>query len=158
ASKPCRTIAQRANRPNHPARKEQPPNKREHESRQHQDARTHNGGIDWRECLLDWQLDKDVPAERCDERVRAQDLTIPDVSSDGLGFGPIQRLRARRLHVRKPREIGIAQDQTDVRMRNQTTVLVDYKGLPALTDLDLRNHVPNELEVDFREDHAVLAS
>ena len=34
-------------------------------------------------------------------------------------------------------------------MRDQPAVAVDDIGLPALADLDLRDHVPDEFEVDL---------
>ena len=42
-------------------------------------------------------------------------------------------------------------------MRDQPSLRVDDVGVAALTDLDLRDHVPDQLEVDFGDAHAGVA-
>jgi len=36
-------------------------------------------------------------------------------------------------------------------MRDQATLCVDHVGLAALTDFDLGDDVPDQLEIDFRD-------
>src|SRR5215468_2454301 len=43
-------------------------------------------------------------------------------------------------------------------MRDQAPLVVDHVSLPVLANLDLRNHVPNELEVDLGNTHAGVSS
>jgi hypothetical protein len=43
-------------------------------------------------------------------------------------------------------------------MRDQASLAVKYVRLPVLADLDLRNHVPNEFEVDFCYTHARISA
>ncbi len=42
-------------------------------------------------------------------------------------------------------------------MRDQPSLRVDDIGVAALADLDLRDHVPDELEIDFRDAHTRVA-
>jgi hypothetical protein len=71
---------------------------------------------------------------------------------DGLGTTtsapPRRRRCARRLNLNKLQHIGIAENEADVRMCNQTAVSIDYIGSSVFTDLDLRYHVPDKLETD----------
>ena len=66
--------------------------------------------------------------------------------------------RARRLHLRQPGEIGVAQHQADVGMRDEAPLRIDHVGLSALADLDLRYHVPDQLEIDLGDAHAGIAA
>ena len=56
------------------------------------------------------------------------------------------------------RNVGITQHQADVGVGDQTPERIDDVGLPALTDLDLRDHVPDELEIDLGDAHAGIAA
>src|SRR5215471_12163962 len=47
------------------------------------------------------------------------------------------------------RFVGTAQDKTDVRMSDEPTGSIQHEGEAALTHLDGRYHVPDQLEVDF---------
>ena len=51
-------------------------------------------------------------------------------------------------------QIGFLQDHADVRMGDQAAALIDDIGVSALTDFQVRDHVPNELEVGLGGDHA----
>src|SRR5438105_15467295 len=42
-------------------------------------------------------------------------------------------------------------------MGDQPSLCVDDVGVAALADLDLRDHVPDELEIDFRDAHTRVA-
>ena len=41
------------------------------------------------------------------------------------------------------------QDETDIRMGDEPTRVIQHKGIPGLTDLDRRNHVPYKLQIDL---------
>jgi hypothetical protein len=69
-----------------------------------------------------------------------------------------QRSRARRLHLREARQIDVAQHQAEVGVRDQAPHGVDDVGAPACADLDLRHHIPDELETDLGDAHAVVAA
>ena len=43
-------------------------------------------------------------------------------------------------------------------MRDQAALRVDHVGVAALADLDLRDHVPDQLEIDLGDAHAGVAS
>ena len=45
--------------------------------------------------------------------------------------------------------IGIAQHQADVGMRDQASLRIDDVGVTMFADLDLRDHVPDQLEIDL---------
>ena len=76
----------------------------------------------------------------------------------------LQRVQAsgvaglRRLHLRQLRHVGVAQHQADVGMRDQAALRADHIGMAVLADLDLRNHVPDQLQIDLGDaDAGVLA-
>src|SRR5580700_3752822 len=48
------------------------------------------------------------------------------------------------------RHIGLAQHETDIRMRDQARGVVNHISLAVLADLNLRNDIPNEREIDLR--------
>ena len=56
------------------------------------------------------------------------------------------------------REVGIAQNEADVGMGDQAALGVYHIGIAALADLDLRDHVPNELEIDLCDADPRVAS
>jgi hypothetical protein len=47
------------------------------------------------------------------------------------------------------REIGIAQHQADIGMGDEPTLGADHKSIAVLPDLDSRDDVPDELEIDL---------
>ena len=76
------------------------------------------------------------------------------------GAGDARRFRAlpRGLHLHQLRHIGVAQHQADVGMRDQASLRADHIGVTALADLDLRHHVPDQLEIDLGDaDAGILA-
>src|SRR5262245_10748768 len=64
----------------------------------------------------------------------------------------------RRLHLAELRQIGVAQDKADVRMSNETAILIDDIGPSAFSHLGLRDDVPDEREVDLSKRDASLAT
>jgi hypothetical protein len=69
----------------------------------------------------------------------------------------VTRAAAGRTHLRQPRHVGIAQHEADVGMRDQPALRVDDIGVPVLADLDLRDHIPNQLEIHLSNTHARVA-
>jgi signal transduction histidine kinase len=59
--------------------------------------------------------------------------------------------------LRAARTCGVAQDETDVGMCDQPALRVDHVGVAALADLDLRDHVPDQLEIDLGDADAGVA-
>ena len=55
--------------------------------------------------------------------------------------------------MRQIGKIRFAQDQADVRIRDQKTVAIDHVCFALLADFDARHHVPDELEIDLRDRH-----
>ena len=55
----------------------------------------------------------------------------------------------RRRHLRQALHVGAAQHQRDVGMRHQPALRADDIGVAVLADLDLRDDVPDQLEVDL---------
>ena len=68
-----------------------------------------------------------------------------------------RRAAAGRTHLRQPRHVGVAQHEADVGMRDQPPLRVDDIGMPMLADLDLRDHVPDQLEIHLGDTHAGVA-
>ena len=71
-------------------------------------------------------------------------------------LGPRDRIECR-TDLRQLGEIGVAQDEADVGMRDQPAFRVDDIRLAMFADLDLRDHIPDELEIDFGNAHAGIA-
>ena len=64
----------------------------------------------------------------------------------------------RRLNLRKPGHVGVTQHQADIGMRDQAALIADDIRMAVLADLDLRNHIPDQLEIDLGDaDAGVLA-
>ena len=62
------------------------------------------------------------------------------------------------LYLLEAGQVGVAQDQKDVGMRNQSSIRIDDIGTPILADLDGRHDIPDEFQIDFRDVHARIAS
>src|SRR5215831_622080 len=71
---------------------------------------------------------------------------------------PLRALFQRRTNLRKVRHVGITQYQVDLRMSDQSAAGIYHIGSPRHADPDVGHDVPNELEIDLRDDHAVLAT
>ena len=151
--------AQGLDRADHAPGQENPGQHREDRRRQQHDGQPLQRQIQRRVGLLHRQFDKHRPAERRDRRGSRQHLLALDV------LGALQRFRIgacisglRGLHLHELRHIGVAQHQADVGMRDQAPCATDHIGVAALADLDLRHHVPDQLEIDLGDaDAGILA-
>ena len=65
---------------------------------------------------------------------------------------------ARRGDLRQGRQIGVAQHQADVGVRDQPALPVDHIGIAALADLHRGDDVPDQLEVDLGDRDAGIAA
>ena len=141
-----RAFLQRADRPRHAARQEQRGERGDHEAAEQQEADARDRRVQPREHLGGRLLDEDGPAQRLDGGVRGQHFGAARAARRDdavLGAAPGER----RLDVREAREVGLAQHEPDVGVRDQVARGVDHVGLALLADLDARDHVPHELEV-----------
>ena len=158
AADPGRARPQRLDRDHHAPRQEHPGQHGEHQrGKQHIDQPVERF-VERRVGFLDRKLDEHPPAERLDRRRRGQHLAALDVLRHLQMFaGVARRGSACGAHMRKSRHVGVAQHQADVGMRDQACLPVDHVGAAFFADLDLRHHVPNQLEVDLRDAHAGVA-
>ncbi|HEY2978792.1 MAG TPA: hypothetical protein VGJ35_12565, partial [Burkholderiaceae bacterium] len=62
-----------------------------------------------------------------------------------------------RCHLRQRLQIGFLEHQADVRVRDQRAGGVDHVSQTALPDLDARDHVPYELQVQVGHRDAAIA-
>ena len=117
------------------------------------------GQIQRRVGLLHRQFDEHGPAQRRDRRGRRQHLLALDVLRALQRFEVgIAASGLRRLHLQQLRHVGVAQHQADVGMRDQASLRADHIGMTVLADLDLRDHVPDQLEIDLGDaDAGILA-
>ena len=135
-----------------------PARKASRRPRQQQRTRSLDRVIERRIGLVGRKLDEHQPAERRDRRIGREHLAAADVGrllhllGRAGGDG-----RARRLDLRQLRHVGIAQHQADVGMRDEAALRVDHVGLAVLADLDLRDHVPDQLEIDLGDADAGIA-
>ena len=60
-----------------------------------------------------------------------------------------RRLRERRRDLRQARQVGAAQHQADIGMRDQPAFVADDIGIPAAPDLQVVDDVPDQLQIDF---------
>lgn len=102
--------------------------------------------------------DEDHPPRRGDRGGGRDHVAPVHVARDHVrlghrrGPGP-----PRRLHLRQAGEVGVAQHAADVGMRDQPALRVHHIGIAGAADLDLRHHVPDELEVDLGDADARVA-
>ena len=61
------------------------------------------------------------------------------------------------IHLSQAGHVGIAQNQADVWVRDQPPLRIDDIGMPALADLDLRDHIPDQLEIDLGDAYTGVA-
>ena len=146
-------------RHHHSARQENAGEDRQRQAQQQQQARTLDRLDERRVGLLARQLDEHQPTGCRDRRVGGQHVAAADILRLLQGFLRDARgRRARRLHLREPRHVGVAQHQADVGVRDQAALRVDHVGLPVLADLDLRDDLPDQLEVDLGHAHPGVAA
>ena len=104
-------------------------------------------------------VQRNCPAERCNGRKGGENLTTLDI---GRCLDFFCRRTACtslcRLNLSKARHIRVSQNQADVGMGDQAPSRIDHIGLTVFADLDLRDNVPDELEIHFRDAHAGVAS
>ena len=60
--------------------------------------------------------------------------------------------------MRKSGEISLTQDDADVRVRNEQTAFIHHIGRSCFADVDARDDIPNEFEVDLRDGDAGAAA
>ena len=107
--------------------------------------------------LLQGLLHEHRPAQRRDRDVSGQHPLVLQVAGDRRGS---RRLaggrggRERGLDVVEPGQVRLLEHQADVRVGDERALPVHHEGLPGLAHLDLRHHVPDELEVHLRRGDA----
>ena len=63
-----------------------------------------------------------------------------------------------RGDLREPRQVGFLQHQADVRMGDQRARGIHHVGEPRLADLDARDDLPHELEIDLGDGDAAAGA
>ncbi len=140
-----------------PAREKKVGDEGEEESHQKQDADAQDQGMERCIGFIDRQLDEHGPIQRCDRGIRRQHAAAVGIPGQLRRIWRLGELRPRCPHLGEIRQIGVAQHQADVRMRDQASPAVDHIGLSVLADLDLRDDVPDEFEVDLGHAHIGVA-
>src|SRR5262249_14151002 len=103
-------------------------------------------------------LDENQPAERRNRRMRSEHGTTENVLSiDSLKHRRIGTATSQ-LDLSKVREIGVTKDQADIAMGNEAPLRVDDIRLTALSDMELRDNVPNQFKIDLCDEHASAAA
>src|SRR6202007_1652659 len=90
-----------------------------------------------------------------DRRHRSDDGAVLGI--DALGaLATAGDCRLLELFEARRRRVAIAaQDPADVGMRDETAGSVEHEGIAGLPDMDCLDHVPDQLEIDDRNRHAV---
>ena len=159
AADPRSSGPQSLDRHHHPARQEYAGERRETECAKQNQSRALYRGNQRLISLIHRQFDEHRPAER---RHRRKSRQHPPALDIGRGFDVVRRntllLSLCRLNLGKTRHVRVAQDQADVRVRDQAALSIHHISVAALADLDFRHHVPDQLEIDFRDAHAGVAA
>ena len=150
-----RAGAQHLDWHHHPSRQEHAGDKRERQRDKQDVTGAQDRAVKGCVSLFDRGLDEHEPAERVHRRVGGQYFVAADIVRfpHRLGRGA----RPRAPHLRQSRHVGVAQDQADVRMRDQPAGGIDHIGAAVLADLDLGHHIPDQLEIDLRDAHPGIA-
>jgi len=77
---------------------------------------------------------------------------------DGMAAGNGPRCLQGRRHLGQTRQVGVAQDEAQIRVRDQPPGRRGHEGVAVLADIDRADHVPDQLQIDFRDGHAGVAS
>ena len=64
----------------------------------------------------------------------------------------------RGPHLGELAHIGVLEHEADVRMGDQRALAIHHESSPCFADLDLRDDVPDELEVDVGHRHTPTAT
>ena len=130
----------------------------EPERRSKQRAGAQDRGVDGCIGFRDRQFDKYQPAQRRDQpharQGPARPVCLRRVPERTAAWS--DAASAARTWARCERS-ELLKHQTDVRMSDQPTLLVDDIDLPALANLDLRDDIPDEREIDLGNAHACVA-
>ena len=98
-----------------------------------------------------------MPSERRDRREGGEDVLALSVLGRANRLGGADIGGAGRPHLRQARQVGVAQDEADVGMGYEAAARVDDVCVAALAHPDLRDHLPDQLEVHLRDADAGLA-
>ena len=158
---PLRARLERPDRGRHAPGQEEARQHRERHAGDEEGDGAVRRGIEGREGLAEGLLHEDPPAERRDRRRCRQDLAPAGVL--GHGHLPVRRARRRRAGQRRPdllepREVGLLEDEADVRVGDELPPAVHDVGAPRRPDPDLGDDVPDELQVDLGDGHARVAA
>ena len=99
------------------------------------------------------QLDEHAPVHRWRGRLRHQDR-LPLQAGEPMQY--LDRLRVDQAQGR--REVGVAQHQAGIGVRDQAPRLVDHVRLAVAADTQLRDDIADKLQVHFCHHDTSLAS
>jgi hypothetical protein len=129
----------------------------EHHAEEDEEPGARDRRAQWLKGFLERLLDEDAPPKRGDGGVGGENAAVPEIARDGHrarrrvpGVGRGQR----GPHLVELAQIGLLEHEADVRMGDQRPLAIHHEGSPGLSDLDLGDDVPNELEVDLGDRHA----
>ena len=150
--------AQRVDRHHHTPGEEHAGGKRQRERAEKDEPGALQRGIERRVGLLHRRFDENEPAKGRDRRRSDQHL----VSGDVVGLFDLLAIVAGYLgagaaHLGKLRHVGVAQHQADVGVSDETAGGINHISAPVPGKFDLRQHVPDEFQVDLGDAHAGVA-
>ena len=151
--------SQGLNGADHLAGKEQARDEGKAQGSHKQDAGSLDGRIKRSVGLRYRQFDKNEPSQRTDMGIGGEHA--PALNIVRL-LKLLRRLPgagcSRGLHLRQAREVGIAQHQADIGVRNEARLRIHHIGLSAIAHFDLGDDVPNELEVNLGDAYSGIAA
>src|SRR5262249_60602076 len=112
-----------------------------------------NRGVQRRVSLSGWSFDEHRPPQFRNSCIGRENLLASQVRLRGKRPW---RTSECRLHLAKVLKVPLLQHQTDVGMGDEIPLMGDDIGVPSLTYLDLRNDLPDVLEIhlsDQNTDH-----
>ena len=150
-----RPRLERADRPDHAAREEEPGEAGEEETEADDGGTPEARRVKRGEGLGERLLDEDEPAEVRDRGTGAQHRG--GRRGCARAATAVARARARGRDLGQLAEVGVAQHEADVRVRDQPAAAVDHIGIALLADLEGCHHVPDQLEIDLGHGDAGIA-
>ena len=146
---PRRAILQHTDRRHHPPGQHDARQDGEPEAGHEEDAAQHDRALQGSEGLRERLLGEHQPAERLDGGVAREHP--PPLDAGRLAHDVARGgRRPRRADLRQPREVAVLEDQAHVGMGDENAALVDHVHVARDADVDLRDDVPDDPEVDLR--------
>ncbi len=150
-----RAFPQDLDRRNHAPHKIQTRCRRNRNAGQHEQHGTQDRRIQRRKRLGDREVYEYRPAQRCNGGMGGENgVPIQVFSNDGFKCRARVPILHDIAHLAQQGHVRLLQNNADVRVRDQPALLVHDIRAAAAADFEIGDHVPDKLEVGFRDNDA----